>query len=318
MEYPAARRHRSGGSCHRMAREVLSVTKPLFTGLCTALVTPFLDGKVNFPMLEVLIRRQLDAGVAAIVLAGTTGESPTLTTEEKLELFRQGVRIADGRCKIIAGTGSNSTAHAVRLGQEAAGIGVDGLLVVTPYYNKATQPGLVKHYAAICDAAKIPVIAYNVPSRTGMGVEVSTCRELAKLPNLAGLKEASGDISKAARMMEHLPIWSGNDDQTVATMALGGCGVISVASNVVPEQMNTMVHAALAGDYPLAAAIQRQLLPLMDALFCQVNPIPVKGAMEMIGLNCGDCRMPLDALTPENSEKIRSCLDELGISEYNR
>ena len=293
------------------------MTKPLFTGLCTALVTPFLDGKVNFPMLEILLRRQLEAGVEAIVLAGTTGESPTLTTQEKLEIFRFGVKTAGGRCKIIAGTGSNSTANAVDLSRKAADTGVDGLLVVTPYYNKTTQTGLVKHYAAICEAVPVPVIAYNVPSRTGMGIEAATCRELAKLPNLAGIKEASGDISKAARMMDHLPVWSGNDDQTVATMALGGCGVISVASNVVPGQMHAMVHAAMVGDYPLAAVLQRRLLPLMDALFSQVNPIPVKAAMDMIGLNCGDCRMPLDTLTPENSEKIRHCLDELGISAYN-
>lgn len=294
------------------------MTKPLFTGLCTALVTPFLDGKVNFPMLEVLLRRQMEAGVEAIVLAGTTGESPTLTTEEKLDIFRFGVKTAGGRCRIIAGTGSNSTANALDLSRKAADTGVDGLLVVTPYYNKTTQPGLIKHYAAICEAAKIPVIAYNVPSRTGMGVEVSTCRELAKLPNLSGIKEASGDISRSARMMEYLPVWSGNDDQTVATMALGGCGVISVASNVVPEQMNAMVHAALAGDYPLAAALQRRLLPLMDALFCKVNPIPVKAAMEMIGLDCGACRMPLDSLTPEHERHLRMCLDELGISAYNK
>jgi len=293
------------------------MAKTLFTGLCTALVTPFQDGKVNFPMLEVLLRRQMEAGVEAIVLAGTTGESPTLTTEEKLEIFRLGVKTAGGRCKIIAGTGSNSTANAVDLSRKAAETGVDGLLVVTPYYNKTTQPGLVKHYAAICEAVTIPVIAYNVPSRTGMGIELSTCRELAKLPNLVGIKEASGDISKAARMMEYLPVWSGNDDQTVATMALGGCGVISVASNVVPEQMRTMVHAALEGDYILAAELQRQLLQLMDALFCQVNPIPVKAAMAMIGLDCGACRMPLDALTPENARHLRMCLDELGISAYN-
>ena len=294
------------------------MTKPLFTGLCTALVTPFRDGNVNFPMLEVLLRRQIEAGVEAIVLAGTTGESPTLTTEEKLDIFRFGVKVAGGRCKIIAGTGSNSTANAVELSRKAADTGVDGLLVVTPYYNKTTQPGLVKHYAAICEAVRIPVIAYNGPSRTGMGIDVSTCRELAKLPNLAGIKEASGDISRAARMMEYLPVWSGNDDQTVATMALGGCGVISVVSNVVPEQMNAMVRAALAGDYPLAAALQRRLLPLMDALFCQVNPIPVKAAMDMIGFNCGDCRMPLDSLTSEHTQHLRLCLDELGISAYNK
>ena len=294
------------------------MTKPLFTGLCTALVTPFLGEAVNYPMLEVLIRRQIEAGAEAIVLCGTTGESPTLTTEEKLEIFRVGVQTAAGSCKIIAGTGSNCTANAADLSRRAAELGVDGLLVVTPYYNKTTQPGLVKHYQAVCGAVRIPVIAYSVPSRTGMGIDVETCRELAKIPNLAGIKEASGDISKAARILEHLPVWSGNDDQTVALMALGGAGVISVASNVVPEAMNAMVQAALAGDYPLAAALQRRLLPLMEALFCQVNPIPVKAAMAMVGYDCGPCRMPLDALSDRNAQSVRHCLDELGICAYNK
>lgn len=291
--------------------------RPFFTGLCTALVTPFYDGKVNFPMLEVLLRRQLDAGVEAVVLAGTTGESPTLTAAEKLELFRRGVELCAGRCKVIAGTGSNSTAAAVEQSRQAAALGVDGVLVVTPYYNKTTQSGLVKHYAAVTEAAEIPVIAYNVPARTGMRIEPETCRELAKLPNLAGVKEASGDLSVAVRMMEHLPVWSGNDDQTAALMALGGCGVISVASNVVPGPMNALVRAAQAGDHALAAALQRRLNPLIDLLFCQVNPIPVKAAMAMIGYDCGNCRLPLDELTPGNGQMLRSCLDELGFSAYN-
>lgn len=291
--------------------------RPFFTGLCTALVTPFYDGKVNFPMLEVLLRRQLDAGVEAVVLAGTTGESPTLTTAEKLELFRRGVELCAGRCKVIAGTGSNSTAAAVEQSRQAAALGVDGVLVVTPYYNKTTQSGLVKHYAAVTEAAGIPVIAYNVPARTGMRIEPETCRELAKLPNLAGVKEASGDLSVAVRMMEHLPVWSGNDDQTAALMALGGCGVISVASNVVPGPMNALVRAAQAGDHALAAALQRRLNPLIDLLFCQINPIPVKAAMAMIGYDCGNCRLPLDELTPGNGQMLRSCLDELGVSAYN-
>lgn len=291
--------------------------RPLFTGLCTALVTPFYEGKVNYPMLEVLLRRQLDAGMDAIVLAGTTGESPTLTTEEKLELYRRGVEICAGRCKVIAGTGSNSTASAAEQSRRAAELGVDGVLVVTPYYNKTTQPGLVKHYTAVTEAAGIPVIAYNVPSRTGMRIEPETCRELAKLPNLVGVKEASGDLSVAVRMMEFMPVWSGNDDQTAALMALGGCGVISVVSNVVPGPMNALVRASLAGDHALAAALQRRLNPLIDLLFCQVNPIPVKAAMALTGLDCGECRLPLDSLTPENMQKLRTCLDELGISAYN-
>ena len=285
--------------------------RPIFTGLCTALVTPFLGDQVNYPMLEVLIRRQIDAGADAIVLAGTTGESPTLTTAEKLEIFRRGVESADGRCKIIAGTGSNCTANAIDLSKKAEQIGVDGLLVVTPYYNKATQPGLVKHYAAIAESVNLPVIAYNVPSRTGVDISVDTCRELAKIPNIAGIKEAGGDISKVARITAacDLPVYSGNDDQTVPMMALGGCGVISVVSNVVPKLMNALVKSAMLGDFSMAAAIQKKLQMLMDLMFCQVNPIPVKAAMAMIGFDVGECRMPLDELTTENSRRLRACLD---------
>lgn len=296
--------------------------RPIFTGLCTALVTPFRNGGVDYEMLETLIRRQIEGGAAAIVLAGTTGESPTLTTEEKLEIFRRGVSAAAGECIVIAGTGSNSTANAAELSRRAADTGVDALLVVTPYYNKTTQPGLVKHYQAVCEASNLPVIAYNVPSRTGLDIRVETCRVLAQMPGIAGIKEASGDVSKTGHILaacgDDLPLYSGNDDQTVPIMALGGLGVISVASNVVPEQMNEMVTAALTGDYTRAASISRRLLPLMDLLFCQVNPIPVKAAMQMIGLDCGECRMPLDGLSEDNAQKLRRCLDELGICAYNK
>lgn len=289
--------------------------RPIFTGLCTALVTPFLDGAVNYPMLDVLIRRQIDAGVDAIVLAGTTGEGATLSTEEKLAIFRRGVEAAAGRCKIIAGTGSNCTANAVSLSRAAKDTGVDGLLVVTPYYNKTTQTGLLRHYAAICEAAELPVIAYNVPTRTGMDISVDTCLELSKMEHITGIKEACGDISKCARIIAacggELPLYSGNDDQTVSIMALGGMGVISVASNVVPARMNAMVTAALAGEYRLAAALQLGLLPLMDLLFCQVNPIPVKAAVKLVGFDCGECRMPLDTLTSANEVKLHACIEDL-------
>ena len=294
--------------------------RPVFTGLCTALVTPFSENGINFSMLEQLIERQIEAGTEAIVLAGTTGESPTLTHAEKLELFREGVRMAAGRCKIIAGTGSNATKAAVDLSREAQDCGVDGLLVVTPYYNKATQPGLLKHYRAICEAVEIPVIAYNVPSRTGVDIAVATCKTLDEISNLVGIKEACGDISKVARILAdtELAVWSGNDDQTVPVMALGGVGVISVASNVIPGQMHELTRAALEGDFTKAAALQRKYQRLMDLLFCQVNPIPVKAAMRLIGMECGECRMPLDELTGENARKLQSCLDELGISAYNK
>lgn len=282
--------------------------KRLFTGLCTALVTPFLEGKVNYPMLDVLIRRQIEAGVEAIVLAGTTGESATLSDEEKLEIFRRGVRAARGECRIIAGTGSNDTVHAMELSKQAARCGVDGLLVVTPYYNKATPNGLVRHYQMVAEQVRIPVLAYNVPSRTGVDIPCSVYRELAEIPNLCGVKEASGDIVKIARIVgengRNLPVYSGNDDQTAAAMALGAVGVISVASNVAPLQMNAMVTAALSGDYDLAGLMQRKLLPLTDLMFCQVNPIPVKAAMKHLGYDAGECRMPLDSLTPENEGKM--------------
>ena len=283
--------------------------RPLFTGLCTALVTPFRDDRVNYEMLERLIERQIAAGVDAIVLTGTTGESPTLNREEKSEIYRRGLETAAGRCKILAGTGSNCTANAVALSREAEALGVDGLLIVTPYYNKATQPGLVKHYRTVCEAVDIPVLAYNVPSRTGVDIQTKTALELAEIPNLVGIKEASGDIVRLSRLADVLPVYTGNDDQTVASMALGGSGVVSVVSNVLPEQTLAMVHAAQRGDYPLAAELQRKLLPLMDLMFCQVNPIPVKAAMNMIGYDCGDCRLPLDGLTEENAVKLRHCLN---------
>ena len=295
--------------------------KPVFTGLCTALVTPFRGGKLDDDMLCRLICRQIEAGADAVVLGGTTGESPTMTTDEKLMLFQIGVDTAAGRCKIIAGTGGNCTERAAELSVRAAQIGVDGLLVVTPYYNKTTQTGLVKHYQAVCEAAQMPVIAYNVPQRTGMDIGLDACRELAKMPGIAGIKEASGDITKVGRILtacgEDLPVYSGNDDQTVPVMALGGLGIISVASNVVPTEMKALTNACLGGDYVRAAQLHRRLLPLMDLLFCQVNPIPVKAAMKMIGLDCGDCRMPLDGLIPENAVKLQNCLDQMGVRTYN-
>ena len=295
--------------------------RPVFTGLCTALVTPFRGDGVNYEMLEELIERQIDAGVDAIVLAGTTGESPTLTDAEKLEIFRIGVQTAAGRTKIIAGTGSNSTAKAVDLSAKAARMGVDAILAVTPYYNKSTQPGLIQYYTAVAAASGLPVVAYNVPSRTGVDIRVDTCRVLAEIPGIAGIKEASGDISKIGRILaacgDALPVYSGNDDQTVPIMALGGAGVISVASNVVPRPMKELTDMCLAGEYPKAAAIQRKLLKLMDLMFCQVNPIPVKAAMELMGFDCGSCRPPLDGLPDADVQKLRDCLDELGLLAYN-
>lgn len=280
---------------------------PLFTGACTALVTPFLNGKVNYPLLEILLKRQMDAGIQAVVLCGTTGESPTLSDEEKLEIFRRAKAYVGNRCLIIAGTGSNCTEHAVSLSRAAEESGADALLVVSPYYNKATPGGLVTHYSAIADAVHIPVILYNVPSRTGVDIPVSIYRELSQIPNITGVKEASGDIVKIARIRTacspDFAIWSGNDDQTVAVMSLGGMGIISVLSNVLPVETQAMAQAALAGDFDTASTLQCRLLPLIEALFSEVNPIPVKAAMNLIGYDCGQCRLPL---TPAGEKTLAS------------
>ena len=287
------------------------MNQPLFTGLCTALVTPFLEGKVNYPLMEILLKRQLDAGVKTVVIAGTTGEAPTLTDDEKLELFRRCKEYVGNRMQIIAGTGSNCTEHAVWLSKEAEKCGVDGLLVVSPYYNKATADGLVAHYLAVAHSAKLPVIVYNVPSRTGVDIPVHVYKTLSHIPNIAGVKEASSDIGKIAQIRSEcgdLPIWAGNDEMITPVIALGGKGVISVLSNVLPRETKYLVDAALDGDFDTAAALQGKLLPLMKLLMCEVNPIPVKEAMHAIGFDCGKCRLPLTAMGKDNREKLRALL----------
>lgn len=286
---------------------------PLFTGVCTALVTPFVDRKINFPMLQILLRRQMDAGISAVVLAGTTGECATLSDDEKLELFRRSKEFVGDGMKIIAGTGSNDTKHAIELSIAAQEAGADGLLVVSPYYNKATPFGLVAHYCAISDAVNIPIILYNVPSRTGLDMPVSVYQELAQLPNINGIKEASTDVGKILQIRTKCPedfyIWSGNDNLTVPILSLGGKGVISVISNLFPEQMNLMTFAALDGDFDTAASLQCRMLPWTDFLSCEVNPIPIKAAMAAFGYNCGAGRLPLTPLSAVN-QKILSSLIE--------
>lgn len=281
---------------------------PLFTGVCTALVTPFLENKVNFPMLDMLLRRQLDAGITSVVVAGTTGEAPTLSDEEKRELIHRAKNYVGDACTVIAGTGSNCTEHAVHLSQAAEEAGADALLVVSPYYNKATPDGLVAHYMAIAHSVRIPIVLYNVPSRTGVDIPVSVYRRLSAIPNIAGVKEASTDITKITRILAECPgdfsVWSGNDDQITPTMALGARGVVSVLSNLCPVETQAMAQAALDGDFDTASALQIRLLPLIDLLFCQVNPIPIKEAMGLIGYDCGGCRLPLTELTTENRRKL--------------
>ena len=285
---------------------------PMFTGVCTALVTPFLDGAVNYPMLEQLLRRQIDAGIDAVVLCGTTGEAPTLSDQEKLEIFRRGKAYVGESCKIVAGTGSNSTAHTVALSRAAQDCSVDGLLVVTPYYNKANESGLIGHYEAVASAVDLPTILYNVPSRTGMDISANTYKQLAAIPNIVGVKEASTDITKIGKICracgDDLPIWTGNDEQIVPVMAMGGAGVISVLSNVLPIETRFMVNAALTGDFTTASAMQMQLQPLIEVLFSEVNPIPVKEAMGLIGFDCGRCRLPLGPMDPGKKKKLAKLL----------
>ncbi len=284
--------------------------KTLFSGVCTALVTPFINGEVNYPMMEQLLRRQMDAGIPAVVVAGTTGEAATLTDEEKLELFRRCKHYAGDHCKIIAGTGSNSTSHTVALSMAAQKTGIDGLLVVSPYYNKANNEGLLAHYQSIAQCVDIPIIVYNVPSRTGLDIPVSVYRQLSCIPNIIGIKEAGSDIRKITQIKRecapNLSVWTGNDDMTVPAIALGSDGVISVVANVCPVETEAMACAALDGDFDTAAALQRHLQPLIELLFSEVNPIPVKAAMGCIGYDCGNCRLPLAALSPSKLEKLKA------------
>jgi 4-hydroxy-tetrahydrodipicolinate synthase len=290
----------------------MNMQEPLFTGVCTALVTPFLDGKVNYPMMEQLLRRQMDAGIRAVVICGTTGEAPTLTDDEKLELFYRAKAYVGTDCLIIAGTGCNCTSHTAALSLSAQEAGADALLIVSPYYNRATPEGLIAHYMTIAHTVKIPIIAYNVPGRTGVDIPVSVCKRIAPIPNIVGIKEASDDISKITRICGECPeftLWTGNDGMIVPAISLGAKGVISVLSNLFPVRTQTMTNAALAGDLDTAAALQQQLQPLVDLLFCEPNPIPIKAAMGYLGYDCGAPRLPLTELSRENKERLKKVLD---------
>ena len=291
--------------------------KPLFQGACTALVTPFRLDFVHTEAYDQLLDRQMKAGIAALVVCGTTGESATMSDTERLDLIGHTVDYVRGRCKVIAGTGSNHTAHAVTLSKEAEKLGADGLLLVSPYYNKATEAGLIAHYTAIADQVHIPCIAYNVPSRTGVDIPVSVYRALAAHPNFCGVKEAGGDVGKIARIRQacgpEFFIWSGNDDQTVPVMALGGLGVISVLSNLYPETVVRLTGLCLAGRYREAANLQAALMPIIDALFCEVNPIPVKTAMNLMGMEAGPLRLPLCEMSEKNLATLRGALERAGL-----
>lgn len=292
--------------------------KQLFTGSGVAIITPMhQDGSVNYEALDQLIEFQITAGTDAIVICGTTGEASTMDDAEHLEVIERCVMRVNKRVPVIAGTGSNDTRHAIALSKAASVRGADGLLHVTPYYNKTNQSGLVKHFNAIADAVGLPIILYNVPSRTGMSIRPETYKELAKHPLILATKEASGDIAHIANVAalcgEDLAIYSGNDDQIVPILALGGLGVISVLANVVPQEVRDMCHLYFSGRVRDSLALQLQYLSLNNALFSDVNPIPVKEAVNMMGYEAGPCRLPLGSLSESNQTLLRTELDRWGL-----
>ena len=294
-----------------------SVKDIIFQGAAVAIITPFTEDGINFPELARIIEDQIAGGTDAIVITGTTGESATMTDEEHKAAIRFAVEQTKGRVPVIAGTGSNETVYAVQLSQYAEQVGADGLLVVTPYYNKCTQKGLVQHFTAIADAVHIPIILYNVPSRTGVGIKLETYRELAKHPNIAAVKEASGDLSAILRLRhacgDELAVYSGNDDQIVPILSLGGKGVISVLSNVAPKQTHDICQLYFAGKAAESARLQMDYVDLIDALFCEVNPIPVKTAMRLMGYAAGPLRLPLCEMEDADLAKLKAALVNHGL-----
>lgn len=291
--------------------------KTIFTGAATAIVTPFKNGVVDYDMYGTLIDWQIEQGIDAIVTVGTTGEGPTLTHEEHREVIRYCVEKVAHRVPVIAGTGSNCTEEAIGLTKFAAQVGADAALLVTPYYNKATQAGLVASFTAVADAADLPCVLYNVPGRTGCNIQPATVAKLAEHPMICAVKEASGNISQVAQIAalagDKIDIYSGNDDQVVPIMALGGKGVISVLSNVAPAATVEMCRRMLSGDVAGARELQLKYLPLIDALFCEVNPIPVKAAMAAMGYGENSLRLPLTCMESAHEERLLGCMRDLGI-----
>ncbi|MDO5133307.1 MAG: 4-hydroxy-tetrahydrodipicolinate synthase [Eubacteriales bacterium] len=290
----------------------------VFKGSGVALVTPMKEnGEINFDTLEKLIEDQIKNGTDALIICGTSGEAPTLDDPEHLEAIRYSVEVTKGRIPVIAGTGSNNTAHAVMMSEESEKLGADGLLLVTPYYNKATQDGLYLHYRKIASATKLPCIVYNVPSRTGTNILPETMARLAAdQPNIAAIKEASGNISQVAKLASLVDgkadIYSGNDDQIVPLCSLGGIGVISVLANVAPRQTHDLVMHCLEGRYEEARKLQLKALPLVEQLFIEVNPIPVKAALNMQGFDVGSPRLPLTELTDAHKQSLRREMEAFG------
>ena len=290
---------------------------PIFRGAATALVTPLNENGIDYVELERLINWQIEQGIDALVIAGTTGEGSTLTDEEHRELFRRAIKMIDGRVPAIAGTGSNDTAYAINLTKYACELGYDAMLVVTPYYNKATQKGLVEMFTAIADASTKPLILYNVPSRTGVDIAPSTYAALADHPMIGAIKEASGNLSKVAETAhlvgDKLDIYSGNDDQIVPILSLGGAGVISVLSNPMPKETSRMCHDFFEGNIEAASKAQLDLIPLINALFCEVNPIPAKAAMAAMGFCENYLRLPLTKMEEGNQAKLLKLLAEQNL-----
>ena len=291
---------------------------PVFTGSCPALATPFdQNGNINYDAFGKLIDAQIAAGVDAVCVCGTTGESATMSIREHIAAVEFCVKRVDHRVKVIAGTGSNDTSAAVYLSQHAQDSGADACLLVTPYYNKASQTGLIRHYEYIADRVDLPIILYNVPSRTGVSFTAETYRHLSQNPQFNGVKEASGNFSLLAHTRflcgDDFYIWSGNDDQVVPMMALGAKGVISVASNLIPEVMVKMTKLCLDNDFEAASKLQIKYMDLIDALFLEVNPIPIKAALNLVGMEMGGLRLPLCEMSEKNLETLRSSMARMGL-----
>ena len=287
-----------------------------FTGSGVAIVTPFDGDKTNYDVLGELIEWHIASGTDAIIICGTTGEASTMPDEEHLAAIEYTVKKAAGRIKVIAGTGSNETAHAVALSKRAEELGADALLQVTPYYNKTTQKGLVAHFSTIANAVKIPIILYNVPSRTGVSISIDALKALAKIDNIVAIKEASGNISYTAKVAAEVPelyIYSGNDDMIIPIMSLGGKRVISVLANVMPKETHEMCAAYLEGDTAKATSMQLEYLDLINKLFIEVNPIPVKTALNLMGKNAGNLRLPLIDIDEKNLEALKASMAKYGL-----
>lgn len=292
--------------------------EPVFTGACTALITPFdASGAINYDAFAAQIDAQIGSGIDALCVCGTTGESATMSIREHIAAVEFCVKHVNHRVKVIAGAGSNDTSAAVYLSQHAQDSGADALLLVTPYYNKCSQTGLIKHYEYIADRVELPIILYNVPSRTGVSFTAETYKVLSQNPRFNGVKEASGNFSLLAHTRflcgEDFYIWSGNDDQVVPMMSLGAKGVVSVAANIVPQVMVKMSHLCLANDFAAASKLQVEYMDLIDALFIEVNPIPIKAAMDLMGMKAGGLRLPLCDISPAHLEVLRASMQRMGL-----